>query len=135
MVIGLEHRVRLATLCCYAPHTYTHIWTLAANLNKRKDTGWRKERGGCSHADVATVTAVSKAWELEGIRLEKRSEEDDIRRIQMRPRSLPVDPVSYPITIAVRGRRERGARGCRELGVGVGFFTENKDRETVLVSA
>lgn len=72
---------------------------------------------------------MSKAWELEGIRLEKRSEEDDIRRIQMRPRSLPVDPVSYPITIAVRGRRELG------VGVGVGFFTENKDRETVLVSA
>ena len=76
---------------------------------------WKTEGGGCGHADVATVTAVSSGLELQGSRLEKRGEEDDSRRIQMRPRSLPVDPVSYPITTAARGRGERRARGCRRL--------------------
>lgn len=41
---------------------------------------------------------------LRSCKLEWRSEGDDSRRIQMRPRSLPVDPVSYPITTAARGR-------------------------------
>lgn len=91
-------------------HTHTH--TFGPILIKEMTRGWRREGGGCGHADVATVTAVSKGWELEGSRLEKRSEEDDIRRIQMRPCSLPVDPVSYPITTAAREGRE-----CKNVGM------------------
>lgn len=64
------------------------------------EEGEREE--GCGHADVATVTAASSGWELQGSRFEKRGEQDDGRRIQMCPRSLPVDPMSYPITAAAR---------------------------------
>lgn len=96
--------------------------------------GWRREGAGCGHVDVATVTAVSEGWELEGSRLEKRSEEDNIRRIQMRPRSLPVDPVSYPITTAARGRRERRARGCMVLGWGL-YREYKKKKRSILVFA
>lgn len=88
--------------------------------------GWTREGGGCGHTDVATVTALRERWGLEGSRLEK---EDDVQRIQMRPRSLLVDPVSYPITTAARGRRERGARGCRGLGVGVVQRIQNAKAE------
>lgn len=46
----------------------------------------------------------------------------------MLPRSLPVDPVSYPITTAVRGRREGGDAA----GHGGGSCTENKGRDSRL---
>lgn len=66
---------------------------------------------------------MSKGWELGGIRLEKRSEEDDIPRIQMRPRSPRVDPVSYPITAAARGKVGARSGGMQGAG-GWGLYRE-----------
>lgn len=89
--------------------------------------GWRRESGGCGHADVATVTAVSEGWELEGSRLEKRSEEDDIRRIQMHPRSPCWSRVipNYHCSVGEEGSAECG--GCKGLGGG-GLYREYRKR-------
>lgn len=57
---GFKRRVRLAMLCCQpystVAHKYTHIWALAANLNKRNDTvveegGWRMRSHSCCYGN------------------------------------------------------------------------------------
>lgn len=98
-VIGFELRVsadNALLLRCSPPisctqsysHTFGHQRPILIKEVTRVEGG-REEGGRCGHADVATVTAMSADWEMEGSRLERRSEGDDVRRIQMRPCSSP----------------------------------------------
>lgn len=54
--------------------------------------------------------------------------EDDIRCIQMRPRSLPADPVSYPITTATRAKERASTERMLGTQVGVEQRAQKKKR-------